>query len=101
MVGLLALGETLPGGWRQQLTRLSSWALIMAGVLCLAGGAGGMDWLLRWALLALVPGEGSRAWKYIPRSLAMPLRRLAKGTAEEGPGRGELPLHSAAKQVAV
>jgi hypothetical protein len=98
LVGLVALGETLPGGWKQQLARLSSWALIMAGVLCLAAGAGGMDWLLRWAALTLVPGEGSRAWKHIPRSLAPPLRRLAKWAAEEGAGRGELPLHSAARE---
>jgi hypothetical protein len=39
-VGILALGERLPGSPAARLARLASWVLILAGIAGLAAGSG-------------------------------------------------------------
>jgi hypothetical protein len=109
LVGLLALGERLPGSWHLQLARLVSWGLILAGMLCLAAGASGTNTAAKRLLRASLPADGSKRWRYIPRVLAAPLRRLSKslhgdlegagdGEGPDGAGsRGELPVVGSAR----
>lgn len=73
LVGILGLGETLPGSNTVTMIRLLSWNLILIGVVALASGPGGMQELLAVALQH-VPAS---VWQKIPTNMAVALKKWA------------------------
>jgi hypothetical protein len=84
VVGLLGLGETMPGSWISVLVRLTSWNMIMVGVVGLASGPGGMQELLVTLLQRIPP----QVWNKLPSDMAVKLKSWAasKGTLPEVAG---------------
>lgn len=66
-VGLLGLGEPLPGSITAALMLIVSWNLILMGVAALSSGPGGMQELLA-AALQRVPDH---IWKRLPTEVAV------------------------------
>jgi hypothetical protein len=80
LVGLLGLGETMPGSFISTLVRLTSWNLILIGVVALASGPGGMQELLVTLLQRIPP----QVWQKLPTEMAVRLKSWATS-------RGSLP----------
>lgn len=85
VVGILGLGETLPGSFAANAIRLASWNMILVGVVALAAGQGGMVELAALALQRVPPG----VWQRLPVEVAVRLKSW-------GATRGGLPETTAA-----
>jgi hypothetical protein len=73
LVGLLGLGETMPGSLMASLVRLTSWNMILIGVVALASGPGGMQELLVTLLQRIPP----QVWQRLPTDMAVRLKSWA------------------------
>jgi len=73
VVGLLGLGETMPGSLISTLIRLTSWNMILIGVVALASGPGGMQELL----VTLLQRMPSQVWQNLPTDMAVRLKSWA------------------------
>jgi hypothetical protein len=73
VVGLLGLGETMPGSLLSALVRLTSWNMILIGVVALASGPGGMQELLVTLLQRIPP----QVWQKLPTDMAVRLKSWA------------------------
>lgn len=73
VVGLLGLGETMPGSLFSALVRLTSWNMILIGVVALASGPGGMQELVVTLLQRIPP----QVWQKLPVDMAVKLKSWA------------------------
>jgi uncharacterized membrane protein len=84
-VGLLGLGEPLPGSLAAGAARLLSWAMILGGVVALAAGPAGVRELAALALQRLP----DRAWRLLPPEAAARVKgwsAAGRGLPEVHPG---------------
>lgn len=87
VVGLLGLGEGMPGSFWAVAVRLCSWNLIGLGVVALASGPGGMTELVAMVLQRAPPSM----WQLLPVDVAVKAKSWASGRAglpEVAPGPG-------------
>lgn len=73
LIGLLGLGEGMPGSWLASIVRLDSWLMILIGVGLLAAGPGGAMDLLGYCLQRLP----ASCWRALPVELAVRMKSWA------------------------
>ena len=85
VVGILGLGESIPGSFIATTVRVISWSMILTGVVGLASGPGGMQELLAMILHRVPAG----VWQRIPVNVAV----KAKSWAATRGGLPEISVH--------